>query len=131
VPKTVSRKKPATGTCVSYSVRRLGKERPDLLERVKAGDLSPHAAMVECGFREKQITVPDDPVKAARRLLLHFQGDRLETLVRLLTAEGTDFQGDRLDTLIRLLSERAGLDATRTVASKAAIRPQDATATTG
>lgn len=29
--------KPATGTSTSYAVRRLGKHRPDLLEKVKAG----------------------------------------------------------------------------------------------
>jgi hypothetical protein len=72
------------GNSVSYAVRRLGKHRPDLLERVRAGELSAHAAMVEAGFIEKSITIPDEPAAAARRLLRHFQGDRLAHLIREL-----------------------------------------------
>jgi hypothetical protein len=72
------------GDSVSYAVRRLGKYRPDLLERVRAGELSAHAAMVEAGFIPKAITIPDEPVAAARRLLRHFQGDRLAQLIHEL-----------------------------------------------
>jgi hypothetical protein len=72
------------GNSVSYAVRRLGVERPDLLDQVKAGELSAHGAMVAAGFRAKSITVDDDPAKAARRLLKHFQGERLEALIRAL-----------------------------------------------
>jgi hypothetical protein len=35
-----------TDNSVSYAVRRLGKERPDLLEKVKQGDMSARATMV-------------------------------------------------------------------------------------
>lgn len=72
------------GTSASYAIRRLGSV-PELLERVKAGELSSHAAMVAAGFRERSITIPDDPEKAARRLLRHFQGDRLAILIDHLT----------------------------------------------
>lgn len=37
---------------VGYAVRRLSRERPDLLERVKKGELSANAAMIEAGFRK-------------------------------------------------------------------------------
>ena len=44
--------KPQQGTSLSYAVRRLSRERPDLLEKVKAGELTVHAAMVQAGFRK-------------------------------------------------------------------------------
>lgn len=40
------------GTSQSYAFRRLRKERPDLLERVIAGELKPGAAMEQAGFRK-------------------------------------------------------------------------------
>lgn len=33
-----------------YAIRRLARQRPDLLEKVKAGEVSAHGAMVEAGF---------------------------------------------------------------------------------
>jgi hypothetical protein len=62
--------KPPTGTSVSYALRRLKKQRPDLYEQVKAQEKTANEAMVEAGFREKQIAVPLDPKKAARRAAL-------------------------------------------------------------
>lgn len=69
------------GDSVGYCLRRLGKSRPDLLEKVRAGDLSAHAAMVEAGFKERQITIPVDPAKAARRLVRHFSRKQFNSLV--------------------------------------------------
>jgi hypothetical protein len=69
------------GTSVSYTLRRLENNRPDLLDRVKAGEISPNAAAVKAGFRDEAITIPKDPLKASRRLLKHFEGDALITLV--------------------------------------------------
>lgn len=40
------------GTTVQYAIRRLSSQRPDLLERVKAGEMSANAAMIEAGFRK-------------------------------------------------------------------------------
>ena len=78
------------GTTKLYALRVLGEKRPDLLDRVIAGGLSPHAAMVEAGFREKSITIPSDPENAARRLAKHFAGDRLDALIAsLATYRGT------------------------------------------
>ena len=72
---------PATGTSVSYALRRLKRERPDLYERVKAREMSAHAASVEAGFREKAITIPAEPRKAARRLVRHFSRKQFSELV--------------------------------------------------
>ncbi|MBU6429925.1 MAG: hypothetical protein KGR26_13005, partial [Cyanobacteria bacterium REEB65] len=75
---------PQTGTSVSYALRRLERNRPDLLDQVKTGDLTPNGAMVKAGFKAHSITIPDEPVTAARRLLRHFQGERLRTLIEEL-----------------------------------------------
>jgi len=42
-----------TGTSRQAAVRRLRKDRPDLLEKVVAGELSANAAAIEAGFRKK------------------------------------------------------------------------------
>lgn len=38
----------------SYAHARLRRDRPDLHARVLSGELSPHAAMIEAGFRKKR-----------------------------------------------------------------------------
>ena len=79
--------KPPTGTSTSYAFRRL-RNHPEMLARVLAGELSPHAALVELGLRQRQITIPADPKGAARRLLLHFDGERLTALIQHLIRKG-------------------------------------------
>ncbi len=74
-------KPPPTGTSVSYALRRLSKERRDLYELVRDGKLSAHAAMVQAGFRDKQITLPVDPSKAGRLLARHFTREQFSALV--------------------------------------------------
>lgn len=77
-------KPPATGNSVSYALRRLSRERPDLYERVKAGELTANAAMVAAGFRDRTVQVPADPERAARALARLFDPAALAELVRLL-----------------------------------------------
>jgi hypothetical protein len=43
-----------TGTSRAAALRRLRKDRPDIHARVLAGELSPHAGMIEAGFRKKR-----------------------------------------------------------------------------
>jgi hypothetical protein len=76
-----SSEKPPTGTSVSYARRRLKRERPDLLEKVEAGEMTANAAMLKAGFREPQITIPLDPRKAARRLARHLSKSEFSELV--------------------------------------------------
>jgi hypothetical protein len=76
-----------SGTSEQRAIRKLREGRPDLHARVLARELSPHAAMIEAGFRQRSITVPTDPEAAARRLRRHFEGERLERLVRGLLRE--------------------------------------------
>jgi hypothetical protein len=43
--------KPPIGNSVFYAARRLGKERPDLMEKVKAGEMSSNAATISVRFK--------------------------------------------------------------------------------
>lgn len=74
-----------TGTSESAALRRLRKDRPDLHERVLAGELKANAAMVEAGFRHHTLTIrTDDPESAARTLRTHMSPEDLVELVKLL-----------------------------------------------
>jgi hypothetical protein len=42
-------------------LRRLERYRPDILDRVLAGETSAHAGMVEAGFRKRRATLPQSP----------------------------------------------------------------------
>lgn len=53
--------KAPTGNSREASLRRLRKDRPDILEKVLAGELSPHAAMIEAGFRRTKS--PEEQVR--------------------------------------------------------------------
>lgn len=76
-----------TGTSKAATIRRLRKDRPDLHTRVLAGELSPHAAAIEAGFRKRTITIPLDVDIAAQALRRHFTANDLATLRQLLTDE--------------------------------------------
>ena len=50
-------------------LRRLARERPDLLERFERGELSAHAAALKAGFRRPSVQITDaDPAAAAARI---------------------------------------------------------------
>ena len=53
------------GTTRARALRHLRDHRPDLHNRVIAGELSPNAAMICAGFRRRTFTVPDDIEGAA------------------------------------------------------------------
>jgi len=75
-----------TGNTRAAGLRRLRKDRPDLHERVVAGELKVNAAMVEAGFRPKTITVPLDTEAVAAAILRHFTPEQIAELVtRLLS----------------------------------------------
>ncbi len=60
------------GTSRQYALRKLHKGRPDLHAQVLAKKLSPHAAMIEAGYRVKSMTIPADPTRAAQYLKRRF-----------------------------------------------------------
>ncbi len=45
------------GTQREYALRKLRDDAPSLHARVLAGELSPHAAMLEAGFRKRTISI--------------------------------------------------------------------------
>jgi hypothetical protein len=73
------------GSDTSYTLARLKRDRPDLLDRVKSGELSANAAAIEAGFRVKSISVPLDVDRAAATLKRHFNG-QLQQLIDALSA---------------------------------------------
>lgn len=83
---------PEHGTSRTYALRRLRTHRPDLHADVLAGAITPHAAMIEAGFRQKTATIQLDPAKAAQALYRKFSQEEigvfLDVLQDLLKQEG-------------------------------------------
>lgn len=75
-----------TGNTAERALRKLRTDAPELHRQVIDGSISPHAAMIEAGFRRKTLTVPLDPERAAVTLARHFTPDELKTLVSELAA---------------------------------------------
>ncbi len=72
------------GNTKQSAIRRLRKDRPDLHAQVLAKGISPHAAMVEAGFRRKTATVPvDDPDKVSAFLAKHFEPAEIRKIADL------------------------------------------------
>ena len=83
----LARDDPERGNGRQYALRRLRKERPDLHEQVITGKVSPNAAMIEAGFRERTITIPLNVEKMARAIQHHFDAEQRRELVALLSEE--------------------------------------------
>lgn len=95
-PKRDRSGEPQAGTSVGYAVRRLGRERPDLLAKVEQGELSAHSAMREAGFVRRTVAIPIEPVAAVRLIVKHFKPDDLYELIRgLVNWSGIDPQEGR------------------------------------
>lgn len=83
----VSKQEAPTGTSTEAALRRLRDQEPSLHARVIAGEISPHAAMVEAGFRKKSITIKVDPESAARTIARAFDRDQVSELIACLYDE--------------------------------------------
>lgn len=55
------------GTTVDYARQRLHDQAPELYAKVLAHELSPHAAMVQAGFRPKTFTIRADDIAGSLR----------------------------------------------------------------
>lgn len=73
-----------TGNSAARALRKLRADAPEAHARVLAGELSPHAAMVEAGFRRKTLQIPTDVDGAARALARKFTPEELQRLMELL-----------------------------------------------
>ncbi|MGI8406029.1 MAG: hypothetical protein ACR2OE_14925 [Thermomicrobiales bacterium] len=76
-----------TGNATDTALRRLRKDSPSLHARVLAGELSPHAAMIEAGFRTRTVSIRIDPESAARSIVTHFDPDQVSELIACLYEE--------------------------------------------
>ena len=72
------------GSSSDRALRHLREKRPELHQRVLSGELSPHAAMIEAGFRSRTITVNLESPKAAASLIAKASPAFLDELRRLL-----------------------------------------------
>ena len=71
-----------------YLLGRLHRERPDLLARVDAGEISAYAAAVEAGFRRRTVTLCIDTADdAVRALLRRFPPAELRAALDRVEAE--------------------------------------------
>jgi hypothetical protein len=79
----------SSGRGETYALRRLKRDRSDLAQRVIDGELSPHAAAVEAGFRKPTFTVPKaGPERIAQYLRRHLDDDTLRAVSKLLDQDG-------------------------------------------
>jgi hypothetical protein len=69
------------GNSAEYFTARIARDRPDLHSKILNGELSPHSAMIEAGFRQKTLNVPLDPAKAAGVIKRHFNRDQIVELI--------------------------------------------------
>jgi hypothetical protein len=72
------------GNSSDRALRHLREKRPELHQRVLSGELSPHAAMIEAGFRSRTVTVNLESPKAADSLVAKASPAFLDELRRLL-----------------------------------------------
>jgi hypothetical protein len=56
-----------SGNSRAAFLRRLRKDRPDIHARVLAGELSPHASMIEAGFRKQPVRNKADALPPERQ----------------------------------------------------------------
>jgi len=79
----------------SYYIRRLRRDAEaddnprreqhrELYERVTRREISPNRAAIEAGYRPRMISIPADPVGAARCLARNFTAEQRQELARLL-----------------------------------------------
>ena len=84
VHSSTSRESP-TGNAARAALRRLRKDSPSLHARVLAGELSPHAAMLEAGFRKRMISIPiEDAERAARAIRSNASPEFIRELIDCL-----------------------------------------------
>jgi hypothetical protein len=71
------------GTSRTYALRKLRKDAPAIHARVLAGDLSPHAGMLEAGFRHKPT-----PLETLHTVWRKVSPDeRIKFLIEMMTPE--------------------------------------------
>ncbi len=78
--------KPSTQNDVSYAIRRLRKDRPDIHARVLAGELTANAGMVEAEVRKRRPSKRKSPLEKVLKLLPQLNDADCKTLFARLSA---------------------------------------------
>lgn len=82
---TSNRSSSRQGTTTEQALRRLRKDRPDLHQKVLAGELTANKAMITAGFRHPTATIPlDDPERIAATLRRRLTDNQLAQLRQAL-----------------------------------------------
>ena len=71
----------------SYKLNRLKGKRPDLADRVIAGELSATAAYIEAGFVERKVTVTKTPEGFAKYISRYFNDEEIEIIFNLVKGQ--------------------------------------------
>lgn len=79
---TIGFEEPRSETA-EYQVARLKRDDPELAERVVAGEITPHAAAREKGWRPPRIELRSTE-KIAEKLREHLSADEIEQLIKIL-----------------------------------------------
>jgi hypothetical protein len=82
-----------SGNSAAYAIRRLRKDRPDIHARVLAGELTPHAGVIEAGFRKKAIRKERTPFERVLALLPKLTAAERAKLQAALAGEGRRRRG--------------------------------------
>ncbi len=70
-----------------YLTARIARDRPDILERMKAGAFSSvRQAAKEAGIVNERLSVPVDPTRAAQYLKRRFTSDEVDAFTKELLA---------------------------------------------
>ena len=75
-----------SGTSRAAGLRRLRKDRPDLLDKVVAGEMTVNRAAIDAGFRKPQDTwtAPTDIPKLVRAIRKRYNEDQIRLLAQIL-----------------------------------------------
>jgi len=75
------------GNHAEYLAARIARDRPDILERMKAGEFSSvRQAAKEAGIVNERLSVPADPVRAAQYLKRRFTKTEFDAFKKELLA---------------------------------------------
>lgn len=74
------------GNTKYYGLQRLHRERPDMYQRVIDNELSVNQAMIECGFRVKSHTVPENADAFIRKIRQVFTDREIEYIASKLAS---------------------------------------------
>ncbi len=75
------------GNSVDYFTARIARDRPDILERMKAGEFSSvRQAAKEAGIVNERLSVPKDPTRAAQYLKRRFTKTEFDAFKKELLA---------------------------------------------